>query len=103
MGLFERKNEKAQKRQRSKKEIIMCAKLWKMVLYKERDRHREKAKANQGPFGRVKSVLLAGKRFGKARIESKSDGEERKMNLTTRISFFSFFLFFFGANLRQGI
>ena len=71
-------------------------------IRKEIDTER-KQKQNQGPFGRVKSVLLAGKRFGKARIESKSDGEERKMNLTTRISFFSFFLFFFGANLRQGI
>ena len=62
-------------------------------IRKEIDTER-KQKQNQGPFGRVKSVLLAGKRFGKVRIESKSDGEERKMNLTTRISFFSFFLFF---------
>ena len=63
-------------------------------IRKEIDTER-KQKQNQGPFGRVKSVLLAGKRFGKVRIESKSDGEERMINLTTRISFFSFFPFFF--------
>ena len=44
MGLFEKKKKKkkAEKRQRSKKEILMWTRLWKMVLYKKRDRHRER-------------------------------------------------------------
>ena len=40
-GFVWKKKEKAQKRQRSEKEIIMWVRLWKMVLYKERDRHKE--------------------------------------------------------------
>ena len=43
MGLFEKiKIKKAQKRQRSEKEILMWVRLWKMVLYKKRDKHRER-------------------------------------------------------------